>query len=282
VRAPDAVPLRSCLLLLGAAALAGGRPVHEVEQELLRIAMARGAPEARVAATPTGLFVALERSAPVAFEPTGPTLRFDQVAQVTRISDRVLSGALDPDEAIEALGAVLRAPAPTRPWVAAAGLVPIAAGVELVLQPAAANVLAATAGGAVVALLALAAGRWALLATLLPVVAAFVLGCLMFLAEGADLIDGPLRTLLAPLAVLLPGALIVTGMSELAAGAMVAGTARLVFGAVQLLLLTFGVVAAVRVSGVAPEALANVRIDELGPWAPWAGLLLVGLGSTST
>ena len=33
-----------------------------------------------------------------------------------------------------------------------------------------------------------------------------------------DLLDGPLRTLLAPIAVLLPGALIVTGMSELAAG----------------------------------------------------------------
>ncbi len=57
-----------------------------------------------------------------------------------------------------------------------------------------------------------------------------------------------------------------------------AGTARLVFGTVQLLLFTFGVLAAVRVVGVEPGELANVRVDELGAWAPWAGLALVGFG----
>ena len=67
-------------------------------------------------------------------------------------------------------------------------------------------------------------------------------------------------------------------MSELAAGAMVAGSARLIFGTVQLLLFTFGVLAAARVLGPSPAELANLRVDELGPWAPWAGLLLVGVG----
>ena len=63
---------------------------------------------------------------------------------------------------------------------------------------------------------------------------------------------------------LLPGALIVTGMSELAAGAMVAGSARLIFGTVQLLLFTFGVLAAARVIGPSAAELANLRVDELG------------------
>ena len=67
-------------------------------------------------------------------------------------------------------------------------------------------------------------------------------------------------------------------MSELAAGAMVAGSARLIFGTVQLLLFTFGVLAAARVIGPAAAELANVRVDELGPWAAWAGLLLIGAG----
>ena len=114
--------------------------------------------------------------------------------------------------------------------------------------------------------------------TLLPVVAAFATGCLIFGAAEVDLLDGPLRTLLAPIAVLLPGALIVTGMSELAAGAMVAGSARLIFGTVQLLLFTFGVLAAARVIGPDAAELANLRIDELGPWAAWVGLLLIGAG----
>ena len=109
-------------------------------------------------------------------------------------------------------------------------------------------------------------------------VAAFSVGCIIFVAAGEDLLEGPLRTLLAPIAVLLPGALIVTGMSELAAGAMVAGTARLVFGTVQLTLFTFGVLAAARVVGTETGELANLRVDELGAWAAWAGLLLVGVG----
>ena len=108
--------------------------------------------------------------------------------------------------------------------------------------------------------------------------AAFLVGCAVFLAADHDLLEGPLRTLLPPLAVLLPGALIVTGMSELAAGAMVAGTSRLVFGTVQLLLFSAGILAAARVIGLPAQELANVRVDELGPWAPWFGLVLLGVG----
>ena len=102
-----------------------------------------------------------------------------------------------------------------------------------------------------VAVLIEVAARSKLALTLLPVVAAFLVGCAVFLAADHDLLDGPLRTLLPPLAVLLPGALIVTGMSELAAGAMVAGTSRLVFGTVQLLLFCAGLLAAARVIGAA-------------------------------
>jgi uncharacterized membrane protein YjjB (DUF3815 family) len=129
-----------------------------------------------------------------------------------------------------------------------------------------------------VAVLIEVAARSKLALPLLPVVAAFLVGCAVFLAADHDLLEGPLRTLLPPLAVLLPGALIVTGMSELAAGAMVAGTSRLVFGTVQLLLFSAGILAAARVIGLPAQELANVRVDELGAWAPWVGLVLLGVG----
>ncbi len=77
---------------------------------------------------------------------------------------------------------------------------------------------------------------------------------------------------------LLPGALIVTGMSELAAGAMVAGTSRLVFGTVQLLLFTFGLLAAVRVVGVSTADLANVRVDDFGGGRPGPGCCCSAIG----
>ena len=275
---PEPTSRRRCLLRLGAAGLAGGRPVHEVEAELRQMGRVLGAPDVQCAGTPTGIWVALSVDASAGFTAVGPPLRFDQVAGTSAVVRGVLSGRLDPDAAVAELDAVLCA-APRIPrWAAAAGLLPVGAGLALILQPAWANVLAAVLCSLLVVVLVELAGRSALVTTLLPVVAAFAVGCVIFLAADAGLLEGPLRTLLAPIAVLLPGALIVTGMSELAAGAMVAGTARLVFGAVQLLLFTFGVLAAVRVVGIAPDELTNVRVDELGAWAPWVGLMLVGVG----
>lgn len=276
---PQHISRRRCLLLFGAAALAGGRPVDEVEAELRRMGAALGAPAVQCAATPTGLFVSLGSDAAAGFQSVGPPLRFDQTAAIARIVTRILDRQdLDPDGAVAQLEAVLAAPPLVPRWAAAAGLVPVAAGIGLILQPSGANLLAAVLCSLIVAGLIELASRSKLATTLLPVVAAFAVGCAIFVAADQGWLDGPLRTLLAPLAVLLPGALIVTGMSELAAGAMVAGTARLVFGTVQLMLFTFGLLAAVRVVGVPAADLSNVRVDDLGLWAPWLGLLLLAVG----
>ena len=79
---------RRCLLLLGVAALAGGRPVHEVEAELRRLGAALGEPDVQSAAAPTGLFISLGDDEPAGFESVGAPLRFDQAAAVTAIGDR--------------------------------------------------------------------------------------------------------------------------------------------------------------------------------------------------
>jgi uncharacterized membrane protein YjjP (DUF1212 family) len=273
----NSILTRRCLLALGTAGLAAGRPVDEVEADLRRLGRALGADDVHCAATPTGLFVALgEESA--GFRAVAAPLRFDQAAAVSRISDAVLAGDCDPEGAIERLDAVLRTPPPLPRWVVGAGLIPVSAGIGLILQPAPANLLAGVLCSVLVAVLIELAARSRLVLTLLPVVAAFLVGCAVFLAADHGLLDGPLRTLLPPLAVLLPGALIVTGMSELAAGAMVAGTSRLVFGTVQLLLFSAGVLAAARVVGLSADQLSNVRVEEVGAWAPWVGLVLLGVG----
>jgi len=67
-------------------------------------------------------------------------------------------------------------------------------------------------------------------------------------------------------------------MSEIAAGAAVAGTARLATGTVQLVLFSVGLFAAVAVTGESLGTLTNVRSDELGPLAPYLGIVLVGAG----
>ena len=269
---------RELLLELGVAALAAGRPVHEVEAEVRGVAASLGYPDARVAGTPTGMFISLSPGGSAAFNTVGTPLRFDQAAEVEELTAALLAKRIAPEDALAAVQAARATPPRVSRPVVALAHVPQAAGVALVIQPTGASVLTAILAAFVVAALDLLADRSHLLRTLLPVAAAFGAGCVVFLAAELGLLEGPLRTALAPIAVLLPGALIVTGMSELAAGAMVAGTSRLVFGTVQLLLFSAGVLAAARVVGLPAQELANVRVEELGGWAAWVGLVLLGIG----
>lgn len=107
--------------------------------------------------------------------------------------------------------------------------------------------------------------------------AAFLVSLVVFGAANAGLLEGPLRTVLPPLAVLLPGALVVNGMSELAAGHMQAGSARLTYGLVQLGLFALGLLMATTLLRVPTSDLANIRVDEIGWGGAVVGLLLIGL-----
>jgi len=270
--------IRALLAYLGAAMVATGQPVSDVEDELAEVSTALGHPGVQIAASPTGVFVSLASGLPATFESVQGGLRLDQAAEVRSIRHRLTQSALTVPEATAELRALRARPPRYPPWMANLGWIAIATGIALILQPGGPNVAFAAAGGVVVVVLFRLGQRFGLIATLLPTLASFVLACGVFAASNAGLLDGPLRTLLPPLAVLLPGALIVTAMSELAAGDMVAGASRLTFGLVQLLLFTLGIVAASHVIPVPAAELANLRVDELGWWAAPVGLILISVG----
>jgi uncharacterized membrane protein YjjP (DUF1212 family)/uncharacterized membrane protein YjjB (DUF3815 family) len=271
---------RRLLAFLGAAMIATGQPVDEVEDELREVGRHLGAPAVQVAAGPTGVHVALASGDPATFESVDGRLRLDQAVDVRLIRHLLVSDRIDAGQALDRLGELrgkaLRYPA----WLTEGGFVAVAVGICLILQPGPANLCAAALGGVIVIGLSRAAGLHPSLLALLPTVAAFAVSVLVFAAAGAGLLDGALRTVLPPLAVLLPGALMVTGLSELAAGAMVAGTSRLMYGTVQLLLFALGVAAAAAVLGTPARLLGNIRVTELGWWAAPVGLLVIGIGIT--
>ena len=270
--------VRTLLVHLGTAMVATGQPINEVEDELVEVALALGHPDAQIAAGPTGVTLSLASGAPSTYEAVTAGLRLDQSAQVRGIRRDLLLGLVDPATAVSRLLALHHQPPRYPVWLANLGWVATAVGIALILQPGWRNVaLSAVASVIVVGLFRLAQ-RFRLLATLLPVVAAFVVACLVFAAADLGLVEGPLRTLLPPLAVLLPGALIVTAMAELAAGDMIAGSSRLTFGLVQVLLFTLGIVGASRLFDLPASALQNVRVAELGWWAAPVGLVLICVG----
>lgn len=266
------------LAYLAAAAVAGGQPVHEVEEDITRVAHVLGYRDVQVAAAPTGVTLSLGRGTPATYEKVDGGLRLDQSAEVNAIRTGLVDGSLSADAALDRL-LVLRARPHRFPrtGMLVGGLLS-AAGIATVLQPSWAAIAFAVVCNPLVMVLVRLSSRRKLLMTLLPSVAAFLVSAAAFWAFEHGLIDGPLRTLLAPLAVLLPGALIVTGLAELAAGAMVAGTARLAYGGAQLMLFAMGVAGAALLLDAPTEALTNVRVSELSWWGPVIGLPLIVVG----
>lgn len=272
--------LRRLLAYLGTAMIATGQSVDEIEDELRDVARRIGLPDVQVGAGPTGVHVALASGEPTTFESVNSSLRLDQAVDVRLIRHQLATGLLDVAQATEALLALRSKPARYPRRVADLGFVAVAVGICLILQPGWQNLVAAVIGGVIVVALARFARRHTSVLPLLPTAAAFAVACLVFVAAEAGLLEGALRTVLPPIAVLLPGALMVTGMSELAAGAMVAGSARLIYGAVQLLLFALGITAAAAMLHTPVELLGNIGVAGPGWWAAPLGLLTIGIGIT--
>lgn len=269
---------RKLLTYLAVAMVATGQPVYEVDEDLGSVGRALGYPDLQIGAGPTAVILSLGSGEPATVESVDGSLRLDQASEVRAIRRELLHGRIDRAEALARLSGLRERPERYPVWLSAPAWVVASVGIGLILQPGAANVAVTALGSMLVLALVRLSARSRTLATLLPSVAAFVVACLVFATASAGLLDGALRTLLPPLAILLPGAILVTGLSEIAAGAMVAGVSRIAFGVVQLLLFALGILAAAALLRVPPAALSNIRVDDLGWWAAPLGLLLVGIG----
>ena len=269
---------RLLLITLAAALVSTGQPTYEVEEDLIAVGRHLGYPQVQPAVAPTGITLALGPGMPATVETISGPLRLDQSAEARWIRRQLLDDEIDRAQAQTRLGALRSRPERYPSWLSAPAWVLASVGIGLILQPGVANIIVTVVGSLIVLGLSRLSSRSRALATLLPSVAAFAVGCLVFGVASAGLLEGALRTLLPPLAILLPGATLVTGLSEIAAGAMVAGVSRVGHGAVQLLLFALGILAAAAAWQAPESALTNIRVDELGWWATPLGLLLVSVG----
>ena len=266
--------VRRLLAYVAAAGIAGGQPVHEVEADTRSVGRYLGCPDVQVQGWPTGVVVSLGGGTPATFESVEGTIRLDQSATTARIRQQLLDGTIGPVEALEQLRD-LRSIPPRYPRLGLhGGMVCVASGIALVLQPLWPSVLFSVLAGQVTAGFIWLSGKRKALAVLTPFLAAFVVALCAFWVARLGLIEGPLRSLLPPIAVLLPGALIVTGVAELAAGAMMAGASRLGFGTAQLAMFTAGVLGAAWLTKVPVDQLNNQIIPWRGLWVPFLGVLL--------
>ena len=273
------VAAQELLVNIGTGLLAGGISSVDVEDALTALAPAVGLRTINVAALPKGLFLTVGFGGPTRFERIGADLRFDQTAKLLDIVDALRARRLGIEAASRMIEAEVYGTAPRWPaWLTHLGALPIGIGLCLLLEPGLVNLAFAAVGSIIVAGALALNAKHPSLGPLLPVASAFIVGVLILIGYRLDWLESPLRTIVATLALLLPGSAVVTGLTEISAGALSAGSSRLVSSTVQLAMFIAGVAGAAVVTGTGAEALANSQLTDSTWWLSALGVASATLG----
>lgn len=279
-QAADYPELRQFLLGIAEGMTAASESVDTIYAQLERTARAYGLTDTEFMVLPTAILA----------QTNGPSggrvgirsrdigsFHFDQIAVLYTLLNEAERGAVDPADGIRRLAEIRRLK-PRFGWpVRTLGHAVLAMGLSLLLIPTVDGAILAFALGLVIGFAKLV--RSPSLQLILPTVSAFVCSVVVFeLAQHLSLGD-PLRLLIAPLAIYLPGAALTSATVELASGQMIAGASRLVSGLVQLGLLVFGILAAGVVVGVGEADYAAIERFYVFPWWVAAvGVTLYAIG----
>ncbi|GMA42294.1 threonine/serine exporter family protein [Mobilicoccus caccae] len=109
----DETGTRRLLAYLTAAAVAGGQPVHEVENDIRRLARRLGHPGVQVDASPTGVVLSLGGGTPATFEAVEGALRLDQSADTYALRTDLEAGIITPTETLARLQTLRHTPTAT-------------------------------------------------------------------------------------------------------------------------------------------------------------------------
>lgn len=277
---PDAAATLAATEAVGSAMTEAGYSVETIQNVLSDIAEVNGLPESEALVFPNALLVSARgrgqhRTGAVA-SGRGQLL-FSQIDEVQKTVDAARTGLLDPQSTIAKIARVRDTPPAYGRLVRIAGYA--------LLSGALAVLLGATwIGVALAAGLGLITGAALLISERVPprysalitVAIAFAVALAVFLLLRAGSGTGILAALIAPLVVLLPGALLTTAVLELSTGQMISGAGRLAAGAMQLVLLGAGIVTAGSVVGV-PDIDFSKNPEMLGPVAPWIAVAVFGV-----
>ncbi|MFS0894948.1 threonine/serine ThrE exporter family protein [Microbacterium sp. 179-I 3D3 NHS] len=277
----DRAALRQFLLGLAQGMNASAESVGRIREILTEITAAYGGDDTDFVVLPTLILVETGKGADgrVAISSeTNVSFRLDQVAALFELVEQARAGSIAPLDGIRRLNEI-GAMRPRFGWATRTlGHALLTTGLALLLAPTWQGAIVAFVLGAGIGLLKLV--RSPTLQLVLPVAAAFVCAASVFLLAEVVEIGDPLRLLIAPLVTFLPGGLLTTATVELAAGQMISGASRLVYGFVQLGLLAFGILAAGTVIGVGSKSYGPIEASSFLPW--WValiGLIVFALGN---
>lgn len=203
------------------------------------------------------------------------TTQLDLAERVDHLVRLAAAGAITPADAAREVAEARHMPPRFGPAVTVLGYVITTLGFGMIINPTWASLWGHAFLGLVVALILRAVQPFPSLNAIVPTLAAAAVTILAtwFVADAAN--DGLLRVIAPSLVALLPGLALTVGSMEVAGSGIIAGSSRLIYGMVQLMLLVFGVTIGIAAAGqVAPQQPS----PQTGPWAFYAAILVVGVG----
>ncbi|MFD6700960.1 MULTISPECIES: threonine/serine exporter family protein [unclassified Microbacterium] len=285
----------AALAELGALLLDADLSVTDVRTGLVAVADATGSERFSVSVLPAAVLIGQDDrgGSAVIGTATGDALSTRQAAR----SMLLLRGIEDRSVPVRDAPAAIRAirdstmPHPALAWIGGSAMVSI--GLAVLFRCPWWAIATAAAGGAAVGALVRLMGRLSRTAAVIPFTAAFA-STLFVGAIASWLGTGPvpLYAVCAPIAILVPGALITNALLELTAADIVTGSARLAYGLIVLGFMAAGIAAGGALTGlhVDPDSASLVGQPASAPalaagwmaapplWLAWIGVAVLAAG----
>ncbi|WP_305091778.1 threonine/serine exporter family protein [Prescottella sp. R16] len=279
---------------LGVLLLDAGLSVTDVRASLESVPAAgrRGGGDLAFAVLPDSVIVTDDTGAVTMLRSGGAGLSFRQAAHASRLLHHIVAAAV-PLSQLPARIAQVRAmtrPYPLTSWAVGSAL--IAGGLALVFRCPWWSILAAAAVGALVGVVTSILDRARDGVAIVPFVSAFLSTVLVgVVGTVLDLGPVPLFAVCAPVAILVPGAVITNALLELTSTDIVTGSSRLLYGLIMLGFMTAGITAGAQVTGLRIDPDSAALLGEIGSvdgtggwlalpplWMSWVGVVVLALG----
>lgn len=273
--------LLECLRKIGKGLIASGSSVGVVENTLTEIAQAYEM-DCEIVALPNILMIKIGRSTEELADFTiqrPTTLQLNQVSALVELVDQVRQKLVLPGEASQQVDRILAKPPRFNSIVTVLAYLVSTLGLTMLFRPDLRALVVTGATGILVGLLILSFRRWPRFNLLLPVIAAIVVSTIIFQLTKLGLVYGSANLIIPPLVVFLPGAILTTGMIELASMHLLSGSARLMYGAATLFLLFMGIAFGLNITRLPNVLVTTYEASAFPWWAPLLGTLLFGLGT---
>ena len=260
---------------IGIALLEVQVPSGVVETRLMRVARRYTTEPVLIVALPTVLIIQVGSATHEVAGSTRGTTQLDRAGKIDDITQLAAAGAITPEDAVAEIASARTTAPRFGSGATLLGYVITTLGFGIVINPAWTALWAYVFLGAVVGIVVVAGRRLPTLAAIVPSLSAALVTILAtwFVAAAAG--DQLLRVIAPALVATLPGLSLTIGAMEVAGGAVVAGSSRLVYGVVQLMLLAFGVAIGLAIAGqVAPHEPAS----RMGPLSFYVAIVVIAVG----